>query len=43
VAANAVAEYADWFRRYTNRTDQMARSFEDQSLKQKGLELVKAA
>lgn len=42
-AANAVAEYADWFRRYTNRTDQMARSFEDQSLKQRGLELVKAA
>lgn len=39
-AANAVAEYADWFRRYTVRTDQMARSFEDQSVKQRGLELV---
>lgn len=42
-AANAVAEYSDWFRRYTNRTDQMARSFEDHSVKQKGLELVIAA
>jgi phage/plasmid-like protein (TIGR03299 family) len=42
-AANAVAEYADWFRRYTIRTDQMARSFEDQGLKQRGLALVEAA
>lgn len=43
VAANAVAEYADWFRRYSIRTDQMARSFEDQALKQRGLNLVQAA
>jgi len=42
-AANAVAEYADWYRRYTVRTDQMARSFEDHDLKQRGLELVLAA
>lgn len=42
-AANAVAEYADWFRRYTKRTDQVARSFEDHDFKQRGLELVKAA
>lgn len=39
-AANAVAEYADWFRRYTVRTDQVARSFEDQTIKQRGLDLV---
>jgi phage/plasmid-like protein (TIGR03299 family) len=43
VAANAVAEYADWFRRYTVRTDQMARSFEDQDMKQRGLTLVQNA
>ena len=43
VAANAVAEYADWYRRYMVRTDQMARSFEDQGLKQRGLSLVQAA
>lgn len=42
-AANAVAEWADWNRRYTKKTDQMARSFEDQKLKQRGLELVLAA
>lgn len=42
-AANAVAEYADWYRRYTVRTDQMARSFEDQTIKQRGLELVLSA
>jgi phage/plasmid-like protein (TIGR03299 family) len=42
-AANAVAEYADWYRRYTTRTDQMSRSFEDSTLKQRGLELVVAA
>lgn len=42
-AANAVAEYADWFRRYTVRTDQVARSFEDGTIKQRGLELVEAA
>lgn len=42
-AANAVAEYADFGRRYTKKTDQMARSFEDQNLKQRGLDLVIAA
>jgi len=43
VAANAVAEFADHFRRVTKRTDQVQRSFEDQNLKQKGLDLVLAA
>jgi phage/plasmid-like protein (TIGR03299 family) len=42
-AANAVAEFADWNRRYTKTTDQMQRSFEDQTLKQRGLDLVIAA
>jgi phage/plasmid-like protein (TIGR03299 family) len=37
--ANAVAEFGDWERRYTKRTDQMQRSFEDTGgLKQKGLD-----
>jgi hypothetical protein len=42
-AANAIAEYADFGRRYTRRTDQMHRSFEDTELKQRGLELVLGA
>lgn len=42
-AANAIAEYADFGRRYTKRTDQVQRSFEDGELKQRGYELVKAA
>lgn len=42
-AANAVAEFADHCRRVTKRTDQVARSFEDHSLKQRGLDLVRAA
>lgn len=46
-AANAIAEYADWNRLYvkngSNRTDQVQRSFEDQTLKQTGLDLVIAA
>lgn len=42
-AANAVAEYADFGRRYTRRTSQIQRSFEDGALKQRGLELVLAA
>lgn len=42
-AANAVAEYADFGRRYTKRSDQVQRSFEDSELKQRGLELVLAA
>lgn len=41
-AVNAIGEYADWNRRVTKRTNQMARSFEDTSLKQRGLELVLA-
>jgi phage/plasmid-like protein (TIGR03299 family) len=39
-AVNAVGEYADWGRRYTERTDQVGRSFEDTALKQRALELV---
>lgn len=39
-AVNAVAEYADHHRRTTKRTDQVARSFEDAGVKQRGLELV---
>jgi phage/plasmid-like protein (TIGR03299 family) len=39
-AANAIAEWADFGRRYTSRTSQVQRSFEDTQLKQRGLELV---
>ena len=42
-AANAIAEFSDFGRRYTKRTDQMQRSFEQGQLKQAGLELVLAA
>jgi phage/plasmid-like protein (TIGR03299 family) len=37
-AANAIAEYADFGRRYTRRSNQVQRSFEDTQLKQRGLE-----
>jgi len=43
VAFNAVAEQLDYGRRYTARTNQVQRSFEDVSLKQKALNLVLAA
>jgi phage/plasmid-like protein (TIGR03299 family) len=42
-AWNAIGEYADYGRRVTKRTNQMARSFEDVALKDKGLALVEAA
>lgn len=42
-AANAIAEFADWGRRYTVKTDQVQRSFEDAKVKQRGLDLVVAA
>jgi phage/plasmid-like protein (TIGR03299 family) len=42
-AVNAIAEWADHGRRYTKRTNQVQRSFEDTALKQRGLELVMAA
>ena len=42
-AVNAIAEWADYGRRYTKRTNQVQRSFEDTALKQRGLELVMAA
>lgn len=42
-AANAIAEFCDWNRRYAMNTDQIQRSFEDQSRKQHGLDLVVAA
>jgi hypothetical protein len=35
-----LAEFADFGRRYTRRTAEMQRSFEDTQLKQRGLELV---
>jgi phage/plasmid-like protein (TIGR03299 family) len=43
VAFNAVAEHLDYGRRYTARTNQVQRSFEDVALKQKALDLVLAA
>lgn len=42
-AVNACAEHADWKRRYTKATDQMARSFEDSDFKQRALDLVLAS
>lgn len=42
-AVNACAEHADWKRRYTKATDQMARSFEDSDFKQRALDLVLSA
>ena len=42
-AFNAVAEHLDYGRRYTPRTNQVQRSFEDTTLKQRALELVVAA
>ena len=43
VAFNAIAEHLDYGRRYTTRTNQVQRSFEDTALKQRALELVLAA
>jgi phage/plasmid-like protein (TIGR03299 family) len=43
VAFNAIAEHLDYGRRYTRRTSQIQRSFEDATLKQRALELVLAA
>jgi hypothetical protein len=42
-AFNAIAEHLDYGRRYTSRTNQVQRSFEDTSLKQRARELVSAA
>jgi hypothetical protein len=36
-------EHLDYGRRYTTRTNQVQRSFEDTALKQRALELVSAA
>ena len=43
VAFNAIAEHLDYGRRYTRRSNQVQRSFEDTSLKQRALDLVSAA
>jgi elongation factor P hydroxylase len=43
VAFNAIAEHLDYGRRYTTRTNQVQRSFEDTVIKQRALELVIAA
>ncbi len=40
VAFNAIAEHLDYGRRYTTRTSQVQRSFEDTSLKQRALDLA---
>ena len=42
-AFNAIAGHLDYGRRYTGRTNQVQRSFEDISVKQRALELVTAA
>ena len=42
-AWNAIAEQLDYGRRYTARTNQVQRSFEDVSPKQRALDLVIAA
>ena len=42
-ALNAVGEFSDHYRRSTARTNQIARSFEDADLKQRGLALIEAA
>ena len=43
IAFNAIAEHLDYGRRYTARTNQVQRSFEDTALKQRALDLVVAA
>jgi phage/plasmid-like protein (TIGR03299 family) len=43
VAFNAIAEHLDYGRRYTTRSNQVQRSFEDTTLKQRALELVMTA
>ena len=43
VAFNAIAEHLDYGRRYTTRSNQVQRSFEDTSLKQRALDLVSTA
>ncbi len=43
VALNAIAEHLDYGRRYTARTNQVQRSFEDTALKQRALDSVLAA
>jgi hypothetical protein len=43
VAFNAIAEHLGYERRYTSRTNQVQRSFENTGLKQRALELVLAA
>jgi len=42
-AYNAIAEHLDYGRRYTARTNQVQRSFEDTGIKQRALDLVVAA
>ena len=42
-AFNAIAEHLDYGRRYTTRTSQVQRSFEDTSVKQRASDLVTAA
>ena len=43
VAFNAIAEHLDYGRRYTTRSNQVQRSFEDTTIKRRALELVMTA
>ena len=43
VAFNAIAEHLDYGRRYTTRTNQVQRSFEDPTIRQRALEFVMTA
>jgi phage/plasmid-like protein (TIGR03299 family) len=43
VAYNSIAEHLDYGRRYTSRTSQVQRSFQDVALKQRALDMVIAA
>lgn len=42
-AANAIAEYADYGRKMTKRGNQVARSFDDNAIKQRGFDLILAS
>jgi hypothetical protein len=42
-AFNAIAEHLDYGRRYTSHTSQVQRSFEDNTVKQRALDLIAAA
>ncbi len=43
VAFNAIAEHLDYGRRYTTRSNQVQRSFEDTTIKRRALKLAMTA